>query len=150
MAIGWLAETGGLARRPRAGCSRWAREHSGSRTNGRIEGIEQCQRRANLGGALHRVECTIACQQVQDRDFREASRCASGRCGDLSTVAGGAHLGGPALDERLDAARSDDCILVTASLLMGQNVLRTLDQLARAIGLFSRPRRCLLHDIASF
>ena len=126
-----------------------ARGSDGCGRVGRIEGVEQRQRRANLGGALHRVERVIARQQVQDRDFGESSRCASGRRGDLATVAGGVHLCGPALDKRLDAARLDDVVLMAAPLLMGQNVPRPFDQLARAIGLFSRPRRSLLHDFAS-
>src|SRR6185437_12239460 len=130
----------------RGGLARWS---GGIGSSWRIEGVEQRQRRANLGGALHRVERPIARQQVQDRDFRESPRCPSGWRGDLPTVAGVVHLRGPALDKRLDAARPDGIVLMAAPLLVGQYVPRPFDQLARAIGLFSRPRRNLLHATAS-
>ncbi len=117
----------GAARRgPRSGAR--FRRGGGWRRRGAGQRIEQGERGAHLGGALHGVEGVVAREQPRDGLLQRRPGGARWMRGDLALRARRAHVAGPTHGEGFQAAWLDGHVGVAGALLIRQHPARALRQ----------------------
>jgi hypothetical protein len=94
--------------------------------------VQQGQRRANLGGALHRIVRGISGEQMRQRLIRRAAIGVSSRGCDLAALARRAHLSRPACDKALQPTGLYGRVEVAGALLVGEDTTRALNERVRS------------------